>query len=205
MGLYDRYVLPRLINLSMQNSAARAERARFVPLASGAVLEIGLGSGLNVPFYSTTVRALYGLEPSAALQRMAKKRMDRAPFVVTLITGSAEAIPLDDDGIDSVVTTWTLCTIGDPLRALNEMMRVLKPRGQLLFIEHGRSPDAGVRAWQHRLNPLWRRVAGGCHLDRPIDALITNAGFDIEQIETSYTRGPRPFSYLYKGVARKPA
>jgi ubiquinone/menaquinone biosynthesis C-methylase UbiE len=200
---YDRYVLPRLIDLSMRSSIAREQRARFVPLASGTVLEIGLGSGLNLPFYSGSVRALYGLEPSAVLQRMARKRSLRARFPVELIAGSAEDIPLEGESVDSVVTTWTLCSIRDPVKALGEMKRVLKPGGQLVFIEHGRSPDAGVVAWQDRLTPLWRPVAGGCHLNRPIDALIAGAGFGLERFEAAYARGPRLFSYLYKGVARK--
>ena len=144
MGLYQRYILPRLIDLSMQNRAVRAERARFVPLASGTVLEVGLGSGLNLPFYSPAVERLYGLDPSLELQTMARRRARDARLPVEFIAGSGERIPMEDETVDAVVTTWTLCSIPDPVTALTEMKRVLSPGGRLIFIEHGRSPDARV-------------------------------------------------------------
>ena len=203
MGLYQRYVLPRLINLSMQNRAVRAERARFVPLASGTVLEVGLGSGLNLPLYSPAVERLYGLDPSLELQKMARRRARDARFPIEFIAGSGERIPMEDETVDAVVTTWTLCSIPDPVTALTEMKRVLNPGGRLIFIEHGRSPDARVVSWQDRLTPVWRRLAGGCHLNRKIDALILAAGFRIAEIETAYMKGPKPLVYLYKGVAQR--
>ena len=203
MGLYRRHILPRLIDLSMQNRAVRAERARFVPLASGTVLEVGLGSGLNLPFYSPAVERLYGLDPSLELQTMARRRARDARLPVEFIAGSGERIPMEDETVDAVVTTWTLCSIPDPVRALTEMRRVLNPGGRLIFIEHGRSPDARVVSWQDRLTPVWRRLAGGCHLNRKIDALILAAGFRIAQIETAYMKGPKPLVYLYKGVAQR--
>lgn len=202
MGIYARHVLPRLINLAMRNKAATAERARLVPLASGTVLEVGIGSGLNIPLYPPDLKRLYGLDPSPELWRLAQKRVSRAPFPIGFVESSAERIPLADRAVDTVVTTWTLCTIPDPVSALKEMRRVLKAEGQLIFIEHGRSPDGRVLAWQERLTPLWKRIAGGCNLDREIDALIAGAGFRITQIERAYSRGPKPFAYLYKGLAR---
>jgi ubiquinone/menaquinone biosynthesis C-methylase UbiE len=202
MNIYEKYVLPRLIHLAMRNKAARAERARFVPLASGTVLEIGVGSGLNVPFYGSKVRTLWALDPSRELWKIARRRVARASFPIELLPSLAERIPLGDMTVDSVVTTWTLCSIPNPAQALTEMRRVLKPEGQLIFVEHGRSPDPGVRVWQDRLNPLWRRVAGGCNLNRQIEDLIVAAGFHVRQIERAYNRGPKAFSYLYKGVAR---
>lgn len=133
---------------------------------------------------------------------MARRQAAGVAFPVELLEASAEAIPLDDHTADAVVTTWTLCTIPDPVRALREMQRILRPEGRLLFVEHGRSPDARVRAWQDRLTPVWRRLAGGCHLNRQIDALLAEGGFRIERLEPGYGMGPRPFAYLYRGVAR---
>jgi ubiquinone/menaquinone biosynthesis C-methylase UbiE len=202
MSMYSRYVLPVLTHLAMSNRAVAAERARSIPLAAGVVLEIGVGSGLNVPFYGPNVRMLYALEPSEGLRRMAASRAGRAGFPVEFLAVSAEAIPLPAASVESVVTTWTLCTIADAGRALREVQRVLRPDGRLIFVEHGRSPDPEVVRWQDRLTPIWRRVAGGCHLNRSIDRLITEGGFAIEGLERGYIRGPRFSAYLYRGVAR---
>ena len=201
MGLYARYVLPRLIDLVMRNKADTAERAKLIPFASGVVLEIGIGSALNVPYYGSTVKRLYGVDPSRELWKIARRRVRDASFPVEFIATSAERIPLDDATADTAVTTWTLCTIPDAGRALGEIRRVLKPGGRLLFIEHGRAPDPGVEAWQRRLNPVWRPVAGGCNLDRKIDDLIVRAGFQITRIDRGYGDGPKLLSYLYKGLA----
>ncbi len=203
MSFYEKYVLPRLIHLAMRNKVATAERSRFVPLASGTVLEVGAGSGLNIPFYGSTVRTLVALDPSRELWKIAGPQVDRAPFPVEFLASSAERIPLGEQSVDTLVTTWTLCSIPNPAQALTEMRRVLKPDGQLVFVEHGRSPDQGVRVWQDRFNPTWRRLAGGCNLNRPIDELIGAAGFHVTQIERAYSRGLRAFSYLYKGVAQR--
>ncbi len=203
MNFYETYILPRLINLAMQNKAARAERARFVPLASGRVLEIGIGSGLNIPFYSADIDALCGIDPSGTLLKMARKRGAAARFPVELIEVSGERLPMEGETFDTVVTTWTLCTIPDPLKALHEVRRVLKPEGRVIFIEHGRSPDARVLRWQNGLNPLWSRLAGGCNLNRGIDGLIRAVGLEIAQLETGYAPGPKPFTYLYRGLARR--
>ncbi len=201
MGIYEKHVLPWGINLAMRNPSLTAERAKFVPLATGTVLEIGIGSGLNIPFYSRGVKKLYALDPSERLRGMAARRAVGAPFAVEFIGLSAENIPLDGGAVDTVLTTWTLCGIEDAGRALKETRRVLKPGGKLVFVEHGRSPDAGVLAWQNRLTPMWKRIGGGCHLNRPIDAMIKQAGFSIDRIETGYIKGPRPFTFLFKGLA----
>jgi len=204
VSLWEKYVLPPLINLVMQNKAAMAERRKFVPLASGTVLEVGIGSGINIPLYVGEVERLFAVDPSLDLWRLARKRLTRAPFPVEFVEGSAESIPVDDKTFDSVVTTWTLCTIGNPVKALMEMKRVLKPEGQVIFIEHGRSPDARVIAWQNRLNPLWKRIGGGCNLNRKIDDLILESGLEITRMETGYVRGPKPLTYLYRGLALRP-
>jgi ubiquinone/menaquinone biosynthesis C-methylase UbiE len=202
MEIYRTYVLPRFINLAMQNKVAETERAKFVPLASGKVLEVGIGSGLNIPFYSQDIETLYGLDPSRELWHMARKRSARAPFPIEYIGLSGESVPMEDETVDTVVTTWTLCTIPDPIKALKEMRRVLKRDGLLIFVEHGQSSDNRVQVWQNRLNPLWNRVGGGCNLNRIIDTLISEAGFHITQIETGYIKGLKLFSFLYKGLAR---
>jgi ubiquinone/menaquinone biosynthesis C-methylase UbiE len=179
----------------------REHRARLVAAARGAVLEIGIGSGLNLPFYSTGVTRLYGVDPSEELLAIARRSATNTPFPVALACQSAEELPYPAGSVDTVVTTWTLCSIPDPMQALREMRRVLKPEGKLLFVEHGRTPEARVNRWQDRLNPVWMKVAGGCHLNRPIDQLIGAAGFAIDTLETCYLPGPRPLTYTYEGCA----
>lgn len=201
MSLYERFLLPRLTDLVMRHETAAAERAHVVPLAEGVVLEVGVGSALNVPHYSPAVRALYGVDPSLALWRIGRRRLGTTPFPVRYVAGSAERLPVRDGVADTVVSTWTLCSIPDAAAALREMRRALRPGGRLLFVEHGRAPDAGVRAWQDRLTPLWRRVAGGCHLNRPIDRLLEQSGFTAVTLDRFYASGPRIFAYLYRGVA----
>lgn len=204
MSVYGRFILPRLIDLVMRNKADAAERARLVPLASGVVLEIGIGSALNVPYYTPDVRALLGVDPSRELWRIGRRRLGARAFPIRYLTASAEALPLAGQSIDTVMTTWTLCSVPDVEMALAETRRVLKPGGRLVFIEHGRSPDASVRRWQDRLTPVWARVAGGCHLNRPIDALLQAAGFRPITLDRGYSAGPRAMTYLYKGVAVAP-
>jgi SAM-dependent methyltransferase len=202
MGLYSKYLLPTLTDLAMRSHTLRPERARWVPLAKGVVLEVGVGSGLNVPMYGQEVRMLYALDPSEELLRMARSQAARVAFPVEFLCRPAEAIPLGEASVDYVVTTWTLCTIPDPMAALQEMHRVLRPEGRLIFIEHGRSPDPAVVRWQDRLTPLWRRVAGGCHLNRPIDRLLQLGGFEALEMHRGYLAGPRVGAYLYRGIAR---
>ncbi len=202
MGMYAKYVLPRFIDLSMRNKETARVRADWVPRARGDVLEVGIGSGLNLPFYSAEVRRVYGVEPSAELQKMARKRMASQAAKVEFLSQSAEDdLPLSDMSIDTVVMTWTLCSIPDPLKALRQMKRVLKPNGHLIFIEHGRAPDSRVAAWQDHLTPLWKRIGGGCHLNRKIDELLVGAGFTIDELRTAYLPGPRPMTYTYQGFA----
>jgi len=176
-------------------------RERIVSRAEGRVLEIGMGSGLNLPFYGKHVEQLFGLEPAGRLLRMAQSRAARSQRTMTFVAASAEAIPLDDHSIDTVVTTWTLCSIPNAMSALHEMRRVLRSGGQLLFIEHGLAPEVGVQRWQNRLTPLWSKIGGGCHLNRPIRTLIENAGFAVTELDTGYIKGPRPMTFTYQGRA----
>lgn len=203
MSFYQRHVLPRLLDFAMRQKQMLPFRRRVIGAAEGTVLEIGIGSGLNLPLYGASARVVIGLEPSPELLRMARARAARASVPVELLEASAEAVPLEDASIDSVVTTWTLCTIPDAPRALAEMRRVLKPSGNLLFVEHGRAPEPGVARWQDRLDPLWRRVAGGCHLNRKIDDLISASGFRIDALENARLPGPRTHTFLYEGRAGK--
>lgn len=202
MGVYAKHILPRLIDLAMRNKETARLRAEWLPHARGNVLEVGIGSGLNLPFYSSDVQRLYGLEPSMALQRMARRRALSAPLEVEFLLQSAEdPAPLADGSIDTVVMTWTLCSIANAANALQQIRRVLKPGGRFIFLEHGRAPDPGVAAWQNRLTPVWKRIAGGCHLDRKIDELLEAAGFHIGEMRTCYMPGPRPMTYTYQGLA----
>ena len=199
MGFYARHVLPRMLDFTMRQNVLRPFRERIAGAAEGRVLEIGLGSGLNLPLYGGNVSSVIGLEPSAELLRLARRS---APAVaIEMMEGSAEALPLEDRSVDTVVTTWTLCTIPDAGRALREARRVLRPGGSLLFVEHGRAPEPGVARWQDRLDPIWCRVAGGCHLNRQIDALVREAGFRIDRLQTSRLPGPRTHTFLYEGRA----
>lgn len=202
MSWYEDHILPHLINLSMRNRHLAPYRRRVISEAKGRVLEVGLGSGLNLPFYTSDVTEILGLEPSPRLITMAEATAGRrSPSPTRIIEGSAETIPLEDRSVDAVVTTWTLCTIPHPLAALREMKRVLKPTGQLLFVEHGQAPEERIRKWQDRLTPAWKRIGGGCHLNRPIPVLIQEAGFSIAQLETGYMKGPKPMTFMYEGRA----
>jgi ubiquinone/menaquinone biosynthesis C-methylase UbiE len=202
MGLYQNHVLPWAINLLMKQEEMTRLRQRVVPAAQGRVLEVGIGRGLNLPFYGAGVEAVIGVDPLSEKLEFARGVAARVPFAVELRDLSAEALPFEDATFDSVVMTWTLCSIVDAPRALVEMRRVLKPDGELIFIEHGLAPEESVASWQHRLNPLWRRCVGGCNLDRPTEALIRGAGFALNRLETGYLMaGPRPLTYHYEGRA----
>lgn len=196
MGFYYQRILPRLIDAAMRVARFTPYRQRVLACAEGRVLEIGVGSGLNLPFYPSRTTEIIGLEPHPKLGAMASK----AGF--HLVTGSAEAIPLDAASVDTVVTTWTLCSIPNVEAALREMRRVLRPGGHLLFVEHGLAPDTVVQRWQHRLTPTWKHIAGGCHLDRDIPGLIRAAGFEIDRMETGHMAGPRPLTFMYEGSAK---
>lgn len=203
MGFYERRILPRLLDYGMRHRELTAHREALLGAATGRVLEIGIGSGLNLPFYRRDIDGVIGVDPSPELLAKAKRHASWVHFPVELTEGLAEDLPLDARSIDCAVMTWTLCSVANPARALAEIRRVLRPGGTLLFIEHGQSPEAGVRRWQERIDPLWRRVAGGCHLGRPVDRLIADAEFRFLELETGHlVRGPRPWTFHFRGLAR---
>jgi len=202
VNLYERYLLPTLVHRTCSGTTSLRQRAKVVPLAQGDVLEVGFGSGLNLPFYDPAkVTKVWGLDPSAELWRMASRAVKDAAFEVEMVPARGENIPLESGRFDTAVMTYTLCTIPDPGRGLREVARVLKPGGRLLFCEHGVAPDAGVRRWQRRLTPLWRRVSGGCHLDRDVPALLQSAGFEVTEMEAAYLPGWSVAGYQYRGAA----
>lgn len=200
MAFYTDIVLPRLCDLAMRNRWLMPYRKRVVSSAAGRVLEIGVGSGLNLPLYGGEAREVLALEPVPQLLAIARPRAISA-VPVRFIEGSAEAIPLRDESIDTVISTWTLCTIPRPTLALAEMRRVLRPGGRFLFVEHGLAPENGVQQWQDRVTPLWQRVSGGCHLNRPIRSLIEESGFRIERLDMGYLPGLRIMNFTYEGSA----
>jgi ubiquinone/menaquinone biosynthesis C-methylase UbiE len=201
MGLYSKYVLPRLIDCSCRNKDISKLRQLVLPAAKGTVLEVGIGSALNLPYYSLEVAHLYAVEPSPELLQMARRKTDAAPFPVTLLNQTAEKIPLGDHSVDTVVMTWVLCSIEEDRTVLQEMKRLLKPGGRLLFLEHGLASEPKIQSWQNRLNPIWKRIGGGCCLNKKIDALISRSGFRIAEIHNSYMPGLKPMSYIYRGFA----
>ncbi len=202
MGFYAKHILPHVIDLAMRKPAATRLRAEWIPRARGGVLEVGIGSGLNLPFYTDRVRRVYGLDPSAELQQMAQTRATGLPFQVEFMRQPAERpIPLLSGTIDTVVLTWTLCSVDDPGLALDEIRRVMKTDGRLVFIEHGSAPDIRVRTWQHRMTPWWKRLAGGCHLNRQVRTVLAHNGFECLDCEDGYLPGPRPLMFTYRGVA----
>ena len=204
MGFYARHILPKVLNLSCGAKVVQRQRQKVVPLAEGVVLEIGIGSGLNLPYYDATrIERVIGLDPAQEMLAYARRTSENLPFTVEYLALEGENIPLDRHTVDTVLVTYTLCTIADPITALEGMRRVLKPGGGLIFCEHGRAPDEGVRRWQHRLNPLWNRIGGGCNLERDIPALIEDAGFRIEALDSMYLpRTPRFAGFNFWGCAR---
>ena len=204
MGLYSKYVLPRVVHLACSARPKMRQPEKLVPWASGRVLEVGMGSGLNLSFYDARrVTKVWGLEPSPEMSKMASAAVEAVAFDVEFVSAGGEQIPLDSESFDTVLMTFTLCTIPDAERALREIARVLKQGGQLLFCEHGAAPDAGIRRLQNRIDPLWRRLAGGCHLNRDIPGLIRRGGFEIPRMDTMYIPGWRPASFNYWGAAAK--
>ena len=203
MKFYDHYIVPALIKLVCSNRRFSEMRRSLLPHAEGVVLEIGMGSGLNLPYYNVNkVARILALEPSEQLRRSAQQRIEDSSIAIEVSADGAESIAVANQSIDTIVTTFTLCSIAEIHQALSEMRRVLKPDGSLLFCEHGRAPDASIQRWQNRLNPYWKKIAGGCHLNRDIDQLITNAGFKPVQRDYSYMPGPRALGYIYKGMAQ---
>lgn len=203
VGFYAKHILPRVIDLAMKNPAATRLRAEWIPKATGDVLEVGIGSGLNLPFYTDRVRRVYGLDPSPELRQMARERAADLPLQVEFMPQPAEStIPLPSGSIDTVVLTWTLCSVSDPRLALDEIRRAMKTDGRLVFIEHGSAPEVRVRNWQDQLTPLWRRLAGGCHLNRQVKTILGQSGFQVLECQEGYLPGPRPMTFTYRGVAR---
>jgi ubiquinone/menaquinone biosynthesis C-methylase UbiE len=201
MGFYQNWLVPRLIELAMRNNALDRYRRSAVDMARGVVLEVGVGSGLNLPLYGRVVDNIFAVDPSPELIRLAGKRSADAPVPISLFQASAEELPFTNAVFDTVLMTWTLCSIPHPAAALIEIRRVLKPGGRLLFVEHGLSPKPRVARWQHWLTPCWSHISGGCHLDRKTDDLIRAAGFRLGSVETGYMRGPKPWTFMYQGWA----
>ena len=203
MAFYEDRVLPHLINLACSTKPTRKQREKVVHKAEGDVLEIGFGSGLNLPYYDRgKVRRIFGLEPSAGMRRKAQRNVEASGFDVEFIDLPGEEIPLESNSVDTVLVTFTLCSIDDAVTALEGMRRVLKPGGKLLFAEHGAAPDASVRRWQDRLNPTWKRFSGGCNMNRDIPRLIESGGFRITSDERMYVPGAKILSYNYWGAAK---
>ena len=202
MNPYQRYVLPKMIDIACGMGAVTKLRAQIVPQATGEVLEIGIGSGLNLAFYDPNkVTSITGVDPAAQMQALALTRADDIDIPVEIIAVDVQGIHAVTDRFDTIVMTFTLCSIADPIAALTEMARVLKPNGRLLFCEHGLAPDISVERWQHRLTPWWKPLAGGCHLDRNIPALLAAGGFMVDELNEQYLSGPRALSYIYSGWA----
>lgn len=205
MGFYDKYILPKVTHFACGLKPNMLQRRKVVPSANGLVLEIGIGSGLNLPFYSPgKIKKVIGLDPSLEMTALARKTAREVPFDVEFIGLPGEQIPLEDSSVDTVLMTYTLCSIPDTQAALNQMIRVLKPDGKLIFCEHGAAPDQNVRNWQDRLNPVWSRLGGGCQLNRRIPDLIEQGGFRITDMNADYIPGWRPASYNYWGFASAP-
>jgi ubiquinone/menaquinone biosynthesis C-methylase UbiE len=203
MGFYEDQVLPRFVDLALSGKEFDRLRARAASELEGETLEVGFGSGRNLPHYPATVTRVRAVDPAAMGRKLAAKRVAASPVPVEYVGLDGETLPLDDASVDHVLTTWTLCTIPDVARALGEIRRVLRPGGALHFLEHGRSPNPKVARWQDRLTPIQRRVFGGCHLNRPIDGLLTDSGLEITRLDNYYVRGPKPFGYMFEGVATK--
>ena len=206
MGLYARHVLPKLINAACAQEPMTEVRQKIVGQAHGRVLEIGFGTGLNLPHYGTGDAAptsILALEPAEDIAALATPRLAQTSLDVRLLHTSAEEIPADNASFDTVLSTWTLCSVANVYRALDELRRVLKPNGKLVFAEHGASPDAKWLAWQRRLEPAWKLIGGGCHLSRQPDRLIAAAGFKIDQMEASYLPGPKFATFTYRGIAKR--
>ena len=201
MGFYRDRVLPSLVDLAMRHQGLASYRVRVVPAARGRVLEIGIGSGLNLPFYSAQATEVIGLDLSPSLLKMAELRVQQSKTPVTMVEGSAASIPFEDATFDTVLTTWSLCSIANIDTALAELRRVLKPSGILLFVEHGRAPDKNIARWQDRITPFWKPLSGGCHLNRSPDFTIRQSGFLISDLRCGYMPGPRPFTFMYEGRA----
>ncbi|EDY85707.1 methyltransferase type 11 [gamma proteobacterium HTCC5015] len=204
MSFYERYLLPHFLDAACGSSAILEQREKVVPLAEGRILEIGMGSGINIPYYNPNkVDFVWGLEPSEGMRQKARKNLKQAPFDVKWLDSPSESIPLEDNSVDSILLTYTLCTIPDWQTALEQMRRVLKPSGKLIFCEHGEAPDEKIKKWQERINPAWKKLAGGCHLHRPIPHYLEQGGFKIESMDTRYLPStPKIAGFNYWGIGK---
>jgi len=205
LGLYDKYILPKFLNCACGSKPINYQRQKVVPLAKGKVLDIGIGSGLNIPFYnSDKIDKVIGIDPSHELIELAKELANDSKASIELVIGSAESIPYPDNFFDTVLVTYTMCTIPNVAIANKEMWRVLKEDGRLIFSEHGLAPDKKISKWQNRIDPFWGKIAGGCHLNRDIQKLITDAGFSFESLDKMYIPSTPKFAgYNYCGIAKK--
>jgi len=201
MGFYSDQILPRISDVLMATKEFEPIRARVAQDLAGDVVEVGFGSGLNVPHYPPVVRRVQAVDPATLGRTLAAKRLANSHVPVEFIGTDVQRLPIETGSVDHVLATWTLCTIPHPERALAEIHRVLRPGGKFHFVDHGRSPEPNEARWQDRLTPIQRRLAGGCHLNRPIRELIEGAGFELSKLENYYASGPKPLGYLYEGVA----
>lgn len=202
MGLYNKYVLPRVVDWACSQRPNMRQREKVIPRATGNVLEIGVGSGLNLPLYDgEQVERLTAIDPAPAMWDIRSVDPENLPFAFSFLRASAEDLPVDSRSMDTVVTTYTLCTVPEPHKALAEMRRVLKPGGKLIFCEHGKAPDSATQGWQNLVNPLWRRLGGGCNLNRDIPRILASNGFGLDDLETAYIPGWKPASFNFWGTA----
>lgn len=202
MSFYREQVLPRVVDRALRGAELRAMRAEVAAGLRGTIVEIGFGSGLNVPVYPAEVAVVYAVDPAVVGRKLAARRVAASPAEVRYVGLDGQSLPLEDGSCDGALCTFTLCTVPDPARALAELRRVLKPAGTFHFLEHGLAPDEKVVRWQRRIDPVQSRLFDGCHLSRPHDRLVRDAGFTLESLEQRYVKGPKPFSYFYSAVAR---
>ena len=203
MGFYEREVLPRIVDVALSGKQLDRLRGRVAGRLDGEVLEVGFGSGRNVPHYPASVTRVRAVDPALVGRKLAAPRVAASPVPIEYVGLEGERLPVEDQSVDHVLTTWTLCTIPDVDRAVTEIHRVLRPGGSLEFLEHGRAADTNVQKWQDRITPLQRRIAGGCHLNRAIDTLLTDAGLQIDRLDNYYIKGPKVFGYMYEGTATR--
>ena len=203
MSIWEDRVLPRIVDVALGSKAMGKLRRRACEGLSGEVLEVGFGSGRNIPYYPSGVARVRAVDPATLGRGLAARRIAASPVPIDFVGLDGQHLPVDDDAVDHVLITWSLCTIPDVDRTLSEVRRVLRPGGTLHFVEHGRAPDPAVALWQDRLTPIQRRLFGGCHLNRPLDALIQRAGLTLTTLEAGYQKGPKSFTYMFQGTAKK--